>query len=121
MSREAHLKTRRLNWASIFPSSWLPDLRRRRYTFMTLVIQFDSRKTQEEFEAQPTPKGVSYLINFSGSGDDDIFTVTLELARDVGVGLVSAWLYDKLKRKSAKIIYRRKEIRCEQGEIRRVI
>jgi hypothetical protein len=88
---------------------------------MTFVIEFDSRKAQEEFEAQPKPKGVSLLINFSGSGDGDIFTVTLNLARDVGVGLVSAWLYDKLKRKSAKIIYRRKEVRCEQGEIRRVI
>ena len=88
---------------------------------MTFVIQFDSLKAQEEFEKQPAPKGVSQLVNFSGSEVRDTFTIVLQLAREVGVGLVSAWLYDKLKQKPAKIFYHRKEIRCEQGEIRRVI
>jgi hypothetical protein len=55
------------------------------------------------------------------AGQSEILGLFISLARDVSVGVFSAWLYDKIKGKPAKIEYRRKEIHCEQGEIRRVV
>ena len=55
------------------------------------------------------------------TGQDEILALFISLARDVSVGVFSAWLYDKIKGKPAKIEYRRKQINCQQGEIRRVV
>ena len=90
---------------------------------MTFELHFDSIEARDEFLANSFPDGVSYSIDALNSGDGDYhtFVVFLDIARDVGVGLVSAWLYDKIKHKPAKIEYRRKEIHCKEGEIRRVI
>lgn len=72
------------------------------------------------------PKGISvspqYITVQKGFGDSIPVTMFISFARDVSIGLISAWLYDKLKNcSSEKITIDRKEIILEKGEIAHII
>lgn len=59
-------------------------------------------------------------------GFPDIIRVVLEIGEEVaigiGAGLISAWLYDKLKeRKVEKLRIERIEVRIDKGEIERIL
>ena len=54
-------------------------------------------------------------------GGENIALAIITLAASVPAGLFTAFLYDKIKGKSAKITINRKEVHIDKGEIRRVI
>ena len=45
----------------------------------------------------------------------------LTIGKDVGVGIISAWLYDKLKRRATKIYIDRVEIEITENNIKRIL
>ena len=53
----------------------------------------------------------------------EILDAIVHVARDVDIGLLSAWLFEKVKpsKNSAKLYINRIEVILEHGEIRRVI
>ncbi len=57
---------------------------------------------QKEISAGATLRWDSTYIR-EAFGVPDIISLTLQFGRDVAVGLFSAWLYDKLKGRSAKL------------------
>ena len=73
---------------------------------------------------EPAPEGASRYREASdaAAGDIPLFIVALNLTREASVGIVSAWLYDKMKSGHLKTIScDRKEIHCDEGEIRKVL
>lgn len=73
---------------------------------------------------EPAPEGASRYREASdaAAGDIPLFIVALNLTREASVGIVSAWLYDKMKNGHLKTVsYGHEEIRCDEGEIRKVI
>lgn len=73
------------------------------------------------------PKGVSVVVPpivrmRESYGGEDLIRITLTVAKDVGVGIVSAWLYDKFKSgRSPTIRINRREIEVENDKIARII
>lgn len=53
----------------------------------------------------------------------DVLDAIVHVARDVDIGLLSAWLFEKVKpgKNGAKLYINRTEVILEHGEIRRVI
>jgi len=55
-------------------------------------------------------------------GDIQLFIVALNLTREASVGIVSAWLYDKMKNGHLKTVsYGCEAIHCDEVEIRKVL
>lgn len=54
-------------------------------------------------------------------GIPEVIGFILTITRDIGVGIVSAWLYDKLKNKKATLRIDRTIVEIDKGEISRVI
>jgi len=50
-----------------------------------------------------------------------IIHATIEIGGSIAIGIVSAWLYDRLKGRAEKIKIDRTVIEVEEGEIRRII
>lgn len=50
-----------------------------------------------------------------------LLTMALEFGKDVGIGLVSAWLYDKLKGRARAVRINRIEVQLDKGKIEKVI
>jgi hypothetical protein len=90
---------------------------------MTLLI-YTSDKDLAEQLTQSAPKGVDASkrkLTLLSADSPEILWITLGLAKDVAVGVFSAWLYDKIKGKSCHVEYRRKEIECDEKSIRRIV
>jgi hypothetical protein len=91
---------------------------------MMLQLHFDSIQARDAFMDEPAPEGVSRYVEACDSTDGglQLFLVVLNLTREVSVGIISAWLYDRMiKGKLKTVSYKRGEIRCDEGEIRKVI
>ena len=54
-------------------------------------------------------------------GAHETLVVLLHVGRDTALGVLSAWLYDKLKGRTRKLTINRIEVIVEQSEIRRVL
>lgn len=54
-------------------------------------------------------------------GIPEVIGFILTIAKDIGVGIVSAWLYDKLKNKKATLRIDRTVVEIDKGEITRII
>ncbi|HEY4759321.1 MAG TPA: hypothetical protein VIH42_01945 [Thermoguttaceae bacterium] len=71
------------------------------------------------------PDGIALkLVSIRESRSIDypsIFNMILTIGKDVGVGIISAWLYDKLKRRATKIYIDRVEIEITENNIKRIL
>jgi hypothetical protein len=54
-------------------------------------------------------------------GIPQTFYFVLNITRDIGVGLASAWLYDKLKNRNVRLKINRTVVEIDQGEIKKMI
>lgn len=54
--------------------------------------------------------------------EQDFVSILISTALSVPAGVLAAWLYDQLKgKKRTKITMKRRQIDCEDGELRRLI
>jgi hypothetical protein len=54
--------------------------------------------------------------------EQDVVLIIISTALSIPAGVLSAWLYDQLKgKKRTKITMKRRQIDCEDGELRRLI
>lgn len=60
------------------------------------------------------------LIQF-GEGIPETLIFVLNIAKDIGIALASAWIYDKLKNKKATLRIDRTIVEIDKGEINRII
>jgi hypothetical protein len=75
---------------------------------------------------QDVPGGVSISISpfeeRRGVDTATVIQIVVEISKDITIGIVSAWLYDKLKKSpSTKLEYNRREIQITEGEISKII
>src|SRR5690348_827031 len=61
------------------------------------------------------------MYGWKSVGAHEVITLVLRAGGDVGVGLLSAWLYDKLKGRAKSLRINRRVVEIEEGLIRRVI
>jgi hypothetical protein len=54
-------------------------------------------------------------------GAHETLTLLLHFGRDISVGVIGSWLYDKLKHRAITVRIDRVEVQIEEGEIRRVL
>jgi len=50
-----------------------------------------------------------------------IISLTLDIGEGVAIGVIVAWLYDKIKGKASKLTIDRTEVHIDAGEIKKVI
>ena len=79
----------------------------------------------EGAKAEVPGKATIALSSWHGTkafGAQEVLNLVLECGRDVGIGLLASWLYDKLKGRPVKLRIDRTEILIiKEGEIRRVL
>lgn len=85
---------------------------------------FNVKQTRQGLQIEPTDGAVlRYESTFirEAVGIPDIITLTLQLGKDVAVGVFSAWLYDKLKERTSKLQIAGKETPVEKDAIERAL
>ncbi len=92
------------------------------------ALQFDlfgTRELEANKSATEIPGGARLELGTvyfrKGFGFPETIHAMLAVGRDVGIGLASAWLYDKLKGRATSVRINRIEVRLDKGEIERVI
>ena len=68
--------------------------------------------------AKLTYKGTTIRL---AEGLPKIINLVVTFGSGVAAGVVSNWIYDKLKHKTEKIVINRKEIHLDEGELKRVL
>lgn len=90
-----------------------------------LVYDLLGKGTANKGDVIPIGNGAS--IKYRGTlirlqeGIPEVIGFILIIATDVGVGIVSAWLYDKLKNKKVTLRIDRTIVEIDKGEIERII
>lgn len=91
---------------------------------MKILITLPSREEKNWINGNVPPKVTveSRYHKFYGASSKAPLYILITFTVDVSVGLLAAWLYDKLKNyRSQDIRIDRKEIEINEGEIRRII
>lgn len=79
----------------------------------------------DEWKEKVFKEGVS--AKYEGSierlaeGLPEILIITLEILKDISIGIVSAWLYDKIGGRAVSLKINKTEVEIDHGEIQRII
>lgn len=90
-----------------------------------LVFEMLGKKQAEKGENIAIGDGAS--LQYDGTliqlaeGIPETLMFVLNIAKDIGVSIVAAWLYDKLKNKKATLRIDRTIVEIDKGEIERII
>jgi len=90
-----------------------------------LVFEMLGKSRAESGDVVPIGDGASLKYNGTliqlQEGIPETIVFILNLTTDIGIGIVSAWLYDKLKNKKATLRIDRTIVEIDKGEISRII
>ena len=112
-------KTTPYMWVCIYTQPLLRSLK------MDIKISLSDNKDSYEFK-KDIPDGISVFIPpftiYKFSEYIEPITIIISIVRDISIGLLVTWLYDKFKNcSSEKITIDKKEIILDKGEITRII
>jgi len=92
-----------------------------------IKLSFDLFETREIKQGMERQIALNLIMRSEGGmfaaaeGSPEIIYLAFEIGKDVAIGVLAAWLYDKLKGRAEKLRIEGIDVQIDEGEIKRVL
>lgn len=102
---------------------------------MKIILEIETHNNQllsdmfelEENEWKPKTFDEGAIVRYESSVErlteelPTIIIISLEILRDIAIGVVSAWLYDKIRRRAVTLRIEKTKVEINEGQIQRIL